>query len=264
MVKKELENFLVSTKMILEHGIIHMNDTSRIGRLLAIHHAHQAIELSLRARAEQLRERPYNYDEIKKVLKRHNVVIPYERSLDELNTTRNLAQHHGQIPDQTTVLKLVSIAREFLIDFWLEEFDVKYEDISLLKQVQDQELQEILEKAEKLLNKQKFDEAVEQAILTIFRNVWKLAKKFPPPYVSDSILGGFPRQWNDFILVALSTPYASKLKRLFEKTGIVFLPIPGGKPVMQKLKGFKATKEDATFACSIALEYTIWVEQMYF
>ena len=62
------------------------------------------------------------------------------------------------------------------------------QDILLLKRVQDQELKEILKKAEQSLNKQKYDEAVEQAILAIYKNVWKLKKKFPPPYVSNSIM----------------------------------------------------------------------------
>jgi len=181
-----------------------------------------------------------------------------------LNTTRNLAQHHGQVPDQTTVAKLVAIAKEFLIDFWLKEFNVEYEDISLLKQVQDQELQGILKKAEESLKEQNYDETMEQAILAIYKNVWKLKRKFPPPYVSHHPMLAFPEEWQDFLLVALSTPYASKLRRLLETTGIVFLPIPEGEPVIQKMKDYKATKEDAIFACGIALEYTIWVEQMYF
>lgn len=134
----------------------------------------------------------------------------------------------------------------------------------MLKQVQDQELRKVLEKAEQSLNKQKYDEAVEQAILAIYKNVWKLEKKFPPPYVSHDVFGAFPEKWKDFLLVVLSTPYASKLKKLFENTGIIFLPIPGGKPIMQKLKDYEATKEEAIFACGVALEYTIWVEQMYF
>lgn len=263
-MKRELENFLLDVKMLLEHGITHMNDMSRIGRLLAIHHAHQAVELSLRAKAEQLDELPYGYKEIKEALRKHDVTIPYERTIDELNTTRNLAQHHGQVPDKTTVVKLVAIAKEFLIDFWIKEFNVKYEDISWIRLVQDQELRKVLEKAEQFLNKQKYEEAVEQAILAIYKNVWKLKKKFPPPYVSYHPMMAFPEQWKDFLLVVLSTPYASKLKKLFEDTGIVFLEIPEGKPKIQKLKDYEATKEDAIFACGIALEYTIWVEQRYF
>ena len=264
MVEKELENILLDVKMLLEHGMTHMNDMSRIGRLLAIHHAHQAVELSLRDRAAQLKEYPYGYNDIKEALKKHNVIIPYERTLDELNTTRNLAQHHGQVPDQTTVVKLVAIAKEFLIDFWLKEFNVKYEEISWTRFVQHQELREVLEKVEQSLNKRKHDEAVEQAILAIYKNLWKLKKKFPPPYVSYHPMMAFPKEWEDFLLVVLSTPYASKLKKLFENTGIVFLEIPGGTPKMQKLKDYEATKEDAFSAFGIALEYTIWVEQMYF
>lgn len=150
------------------------------------------------------------------------------------------------------------------MDFWLEEFNVKYEDISLLEQVQDQELQAVLKEAEQSLNKQKYDEAVEQAMLAIYKTVWKLEKKFPPPYVSYHPMMAFPEQWKDFVVVVLSAPYASKLNMLFKKTGIIFLHIPKGKPVTQRLKDYEATKQDAISAFGIALEYGIWVEHRYF
>lgn len=250
--------------MLLEHGITHMDDMSRIGRLLAIHHAHQAVELSLRAKAEQFNEFPHRYPQIKKALKKHKIKIPYERALDELNTTRNLAQHHGQVPEQTTVVKLVSIAKEFIIDFWFQQFDLKYEEVSFVKMVQDQELRETLKNAEQLLNEQKYDDAVEQAVLAIYKNLWRLEEKFPPPYVPQSIFGGYIEPWRDLLRVVLSMPYASKLKKILETTGIIFMNIPGGTPVMQKMKEYKATKEDANFVYSTALEYTIWAEQKYF
>ena len=264
----ELEHLLLDAKLLIEHGITHMKDASRIGKLLAIHHAHQAVELSMRIRAEQFKENPYSYPNIKKALKDHDVNIPYEHTMDELNTTRILAQHYGQSPEDSAVIKLVTVAKEFLIEFWQREFSINYDDVSLATLISNEEIRKIIEKANELLDeKQDFDGAVEQAVLAIYKTIWELERKFNPPSVLDSQLpqpfGQFER-WRDYAWVVLSTPYASKLRRLLDITGIVYLPIPEGNPTMQKMKEYKATKDDASFAISLSLEYALWVEQMYF
>lgn len=118
----ELRNRLIDIRMLLEHGITHMNDMSRIGRMLAVHHAHQAVELTLRIKAEEIGSNACRYDDLVKDLKKprrafDGIVIPNERILDQLNKTRALAQHYGEPPEQSTVVRLVSIAKEAMIDF---------------------------------------------------------------------------------------------------------------------------------------------------
>lgn len=260
----ELEHLLLDAKLLLEHGITHMKDTSRIGKLLAIHHAHQAVELSMRIRAEQFKENPYKYPDIKKALKRHDVNIPYERTIDELNTTRTLAQHYGQSPEENTVIKLVSVAKEFLIDFWQKEFSVQYDNVSLASLINDEETKKLINDANDSVIKEDFDKAIEQAVLVVYKTVWKLEAKFQLPFVSPHPNAVFPDYRKDFAWVVLSTPYASKLRRLLDITGIVYLPILRGNPIMQKMKDYKATKDDASFAISLSLEYALWVEQTYF
>jgi hypothetical protein len=259
----ELEWQLLDAKLLLEHGITHMKDTTRIGKLLAIHHAHEAVELSMRIRAEQFKENPYSYADIKKALKGHDVNIPYEHTMDELNKTRTLAQHYGQPPEDSTAIKLVSVAKEFLIEFWQKEFFINYDDVSLATLISNQQIREIIEKANELLEKEDFDGAVEQAVLAIYRTTWELERKFTPPSVVDNRLpqpfGQFDR-WRDYTWVVLSIPYASKLRKLLDITGIRYFTATA----MQKMKDYKATKDDAYFAVSLCLEYALWVEQTYF
>lgn len=265
--ESELEHRLLDAKLLLEHGIIHMRDTTKIGKLLAIHHAHEAVELSMRIRAEQFKENPYLYPDIKKALKGHSVAIPYEHTMDELNTTRNLAQHYGQSPEDSAAIKLVTVAKEFLIEFWQKEFSVNYDDISLATLINNEEIRKVLEKANELFEKQDFDGAVEQAVLVIYKTIWELEREFNPPTVpGNTILFDFSQfeQWRDYAWVVLSIPYASKLRKLLDLTGIVYIPIIGGKPAMQKMKTYKATKDDALFAISLSLEYALWAEQTYF
>jgi HEPN domain-containing protein len=275
MPGKELENRLIDIKMLLEHGITHMNDISRIGRMLAIHHAHQAVELSLRIKAEEIGSNAYRYPDLVRALKKprsgfQGILIPFERSLDQLNKTRVLAQHYGEAPEQSTVIKLVSIAREAIIDFWNQQFNVNYDDISLHSLLQDKDIQMTLKEAEKLLNEKKYDESVQQSILAIYKNIWKLGEKFPAPAFqlrgeSLNWLEGYGssdpfRKWDDFLFVVLSLPYASRLKELRQKTGIVFFTTGH----MQKLKAYEATAADAYFAFSLVAEYSLWIENMYF
>jgi hypothetical protein len=184
--------------------------------------------------------------------------------MDELNKTRTLAQHYGQAPEDSAVIKLVTVAKEFLIDFWGKEFGINYDDVSLASLINDEEIRKMIDAANDLLNKQEFDKTVEQAILVIHKTIWKLEEEFQPPVVSTYPQDAFPDYWKDFAWVVLSTPYASKLRRLLNITGIVYFYIPEGNPVMQKMKEYKATKDDASFAVSLSLEYALWVEQTYF
>jgi len=247
MTAADLKNRLIDIKMLLEHGITHMNDMSRIGRMLAIHHAHQAVELTLRIKAEEIGSNPYGFPELIKVLKKprkefKGITIPNERILDQLNTTRVLAQHHGEPPEQQTVVKLVSIAKEAVIDFWAQQFGVNYDDVGLLNLLHDKDLQKTLMKAESLLEEKKYDESLALSILAIYQNIWKLGKKFPPPAFQekdDGLLGlkfsnPFER-WDDFLYVVLSLPNVSKLKQIREKTGIVYFG-PVENPVIQQMK----------------------------
>ena len=56
-------------------------------------------------------------------------------------------QHYGQVSEEETVIKLVTVAKEFLIDFWRKEFAVDYEDVSLASLIDDKEIRKLLEEA---------------------------------------------------------------------------------------------------------------------
>ena len=276
MAEKELQNRLLDIKLLLEHGLLHMNETSRIDRILAIHHAHQAVELSLRIKAEEMGSNAYDYPKLVKFLNKpgkgkEGIEIPFERSLDQINKTRALAQHYGEPPDHSTVIKLVSIAKEAIIDFWNNEFGIDYNELSLFSHLENSDLIVTLQQAERFLKEKKYEESIQKSILAIYKNIWKLAKKFPPPTFQskgeliNELMGSGSSdpfgKWDDFLYVVLSLPYAAKLKQLKQKTGIVFL---FNEDSMQQMKDYKATPEDANSAFSLASEYSLWIEQMYF
>ena len=182
----ELTNRLIDIKLLLEHGITHMDGMGSIDRMLAVHHAHHAVELTLRIKAEEIGSNAYQYPDLLKALKKPRegspgITIPSERGLRELNTTRGLIQHHGQTPDPKTVIRLVTIAKEAIINFWKQQFNVDYYDVSLLNKLQDKDIQKTLTQAERFLKEKKYDRSVAASILAIYENIWRLGKKFPPP-----------------------------------------------------------------------------------
>src|SRR6266567_3834451 len=74
----EIEYFLTDANSILRHGKIHLSrgKASRLDRRLAIHHAHHAVELVLRKKAELLGLNPFEFPVLVKSLKKQKVVIP--------------------------------------------------------------------------------------------------------------------------------------------------------------------------------------------
>lgn len=96
---------------------------------------------------------------------------------------------------------------------------------------------------------------------------WWIESEFSDAWVSANTITGDVVGVEDafgFVLdIALSSPFAYKLKKLRECTGIIFLPIPEGKPVMQRMKQTMFSREDANHAFELAIEYALWAEHIY-
>ena len=236
-MKLEETAFLLDLKALMEHAILHQQNGTKLDMRLAINHAHQAVELTLRKKAEFLRKNPFYFPEIVKVLKNEGIKIPYGRQIHELNEVRRLSQHYGITPNDNDARRLVFVAREFLIDFWEEAFGVNYDEISLIDLISNEKVGGILREAE-AEKANNYEQAVIKSVLAIYEVKWWIESKFrgKPVLYSVMPLGGVEKTL-DFILdIALSGPFAYKLWKLREATGIVFLQIPGGEPEMQQLK----------------------------
>jgi HEPN domain-containing protein len=263
-MKREEIAFLLDLKALMEHAILHQQSGTKLDMRLAINHAHQAVELTLRKKVELLGKSSRYFPGIIKVLKKKGVRIPYERQIDELNEARRLTQHYGTTPNDNDARRLIFVARDFLIYFWKEAFDVNYDDISLIDLVSNEEVKKTLVKAEEAQKAKKYEKAIIKSVLSTYKVRWWIGKKFRrrPQFPFGGQL--FLDEVLDFILdIALSGPFAYKLWKLRETTGIVFLPIPGGEPVIQQLTKHKFTRKDSTFALELATEYALWAEQVY-
>jgi len=264
-MKKEEMAFLLDVKALMEHAIMHQQSGSKLDMRLAVNHAHQAVELTLRKKAELLGKNPYSYPDIKKALK--GVKIPYERQIDELNEARKLTQHYGTTPNENDARRLIFVARDFLIDFWKEAFAVDYDGISLIDVINNKDIQKLLQEAQKHLEKdQNYREATIKSVQAIYEIEWWIKSKFFEAGVPGSLLLGnisLEQALDSVLDIILSGPFANRLRKLRATTSIVFLPIPGGEPVMQQLREHEFVREDALLALELATEYALWAEQFY-
>lgn len=238
--------FLLDLKTLMEHAIFHLQGGSRIDMHLAINHAHQAVELTLRKKADLLGKNPRDFPALIKTLQKGGVGIPYSRQIDELNKARVLSQHYSSAPNDDDVRRLVFVAKDFLIDFWKDAIGVDYDSVSLTELISNDEIRNVLEEAEKADNPEK---CVIKSVLATYMVKWWIESEFSDAWVSANTITGDVVGVEDafgFVLdIALSSPFAYKLKKLRECTGIIFLPIPEGKPVMQRMKQTMFSREDA-------------------
>lgn len=263
-MKKEELAFLLDVKAIMEHAIFHQQNETRLDIRMAVNHAHQAIELTLRKKVEKLGMNLFNFPDIVSALKRAGVKIPYSRQVEELNKTRTLIQHYGTTPDYDDARRLVHIARDFLIDFWTESLGANYDSVSLTDLVSNIEVRNTLKEAERTRNP---EERITKSVLATHMVGWWIDAAFhekgrlahPIDVIDTEVSDAL-----DYILdVALSGPFTYKLWKLRKRSGIVFLPIAEGKPVLQKLRQVKFTRRDADMALELAIEYALWAEQVY-
>ena len=264
-MKREEIAFLLDLKALMQHAIFHQQSGSKLDMRLALNHAHQAVELTLRKKAEHLGKSPYDFPAIIKVLKDKGVKIPYQRQIEELNKTRILTQHYGTTPNENDARRLVFVGRDFLIDFWKAAFQVDYDSISMFDLIRNEDVKKALQEAEKIFEKdQNYREATIKSILAIYKTKRWIRSKFIvlPRTILEDV---YPLQHalGEVLDITLSGPFAHKLRKLGEITGIIFLPIPGGEPHMQQLRKHKFVREDALFAFELATEYALWAEQFY-
>lgn len=265
-MEREEIAFLLDLKALMEHAIFHQQSGTRLDMRLAINHAYQAVELTLRKKAELLGKNPYDFPAIKNVMARNKIKIPYERQIDELHKARILTQHYGTTPNENDARRLIFIARDFLIDFWKEALDADYDEVSMLDVINNEDVKKVLLEAQKYLEiDQNYREATIKSVLAIYKIKWWIRRKFkvmPPTILLDAHL--LQRAVDSVLEIALSSPFAYRIRKLRETTGIIFMPaIAGGEPNMQQLEKHEFVRENALLAFELATEYALWAEQFY-
>jgi len=285
----DVANVLTDAKALMNHGKLHLSrgKTSRLDRLLAVHHAHHAVELVLRQKAKEKQVNPYDIPTAIKALKKHGVPIPYERELDELNRTRVLIQHYGQVPDEREAYRLVATSENFMREFCAQSFNVDYGALSMLDIISNDSIRMTLQEALDARKKGSYEDAIMTAHLAIEKAKCVVQDRILPRrhrysvslstkrYLKDLVesVNEIRDELHDTLDVALSAPFAYDLKRLKEMTGARFHRT-GDERIVARTVYAKlgigedeskpvVTSDDAEFALKLATEYILWAQQNY-
>jgi uncharacterized protein YutE (UPF0331/DUF86 family) len=280
-----LRNAILDAKMMLTHGKYHLKSghLSRLDRLLAIHHAHHAVELTLREKVSQLGERPGSFPELVKALKNHNVTIPYERELTELNSVRNLMQHHGTATEDREVYRLVSASESFMREFCSNSWGLSYDELSVVDLVENKNAREALRRGYEEFAKREFMESAAYARLSIEQVRWLTKDKFgihmfgkrigdtpilPQDEEMTEPLESLWRALSQTAEVALFAPFATDYEHVRELTKSMLYSFHDGKMEISKvIPLIESTEElsepEAAFCLELALEFLLWAQQSY-
>jgi HEPN domain-containing protein len=277
---------LTEAKLLLRHGIFHINQgrPSRLDRRLAVHHAHHAVELTLRRKASELgasTAEVYDFPRLVKYLNGKSITITYQMELEELNKTRELIQHYGQVPDEKEAYRLVHASENWMKEFCTSAFAINYGKLSPTDLISNEGIRKTLGEAQEAYDNGKFEDAAIAAHFAIQQGKWivkdkvmsrsyghRLWRSDTEPLLRDvtRAIDDIDRRLDDVLDAALSATFASSFERLREITCAVFHRIAGGEPITQVIKQLRdhdPTADDAEFALELANEYLSWADQAY-
>lgn len=275
---------LTEAKLLLRHGVFHISHgrPSRLDRRLGVHHAHHAVELALRKKTDELHAIPtqvYEFPKLLKYLRDNGVTVAYQRELDELNRTRELIQHFGQVPDEKEAYRLVQAAENFMKDYCTAVFGVDYDKLSPIDLISNKDIRKTLAEAQEAYDNRKFGDAAVTAELAIQQGKWVVEQKVMRRGYMHSLsidnqrllsdvaetIQDIETQLDNVLDVALTAQFASKLKRLHDITCAGFMKTGGGVniQVWKQVRDHEPTQDDADFALELAIEYLQWADQAY-
>lgn len=141
-----------------QHGIEHYMEASPRSRKFALLHFDQAVELLIKERIVDAGKSIYKSDG--KTLSFHEafgavervISVPELPRLEELHDLRNVVQHKGVTPDQTTTSFYVSTTYDFVRRFLKDEFGLSVHEFLTPPQVATFEAPERRPLPERLLN----------------------------------------------------------------------------------------------------------------
>lgn len=162
---------LLLSKEFYLQGVERCRAQDGLSRLLAIHHFHISIEITLKAILlefgirtektlnvdfEQMLADIDNHHEFKDKKKK----IPFRQELRNINQQRNFAQHHVIEPHENALSDFKYFTHSFLVESFACYFEESFESISRIDIVDDSGTKALLEKAQKYIKEENYTGAV--------------------------------------------------------------------------------------------------------
>lgn len=188
---------LLLSKEFYLQGVERCRAQDGLSRLLAIHHFHISIEITLKAILlefeirtektlnvdfEQMLADIDNHHEFKEKKKK----IPFRQELRNINQQRNFAQHHVIEPHENALADFKYFTHSFLVDSFLSYFEEDFESISRLDLVSDSGIRDLLGKAQRYVKEENYAGAV-CASSVAFKYAESMISRIVPDSGRDSV-----------------------------------------------------------------------------
>ncbi len=193
---------IVSRRLLLSkefylQGVERSRSQDGLSRLLAIHHFHISIEITLKAILldfgirtekslnidfEQMLSDIDNHFEFKQKKKK----IPFRQELRNINQQRNLAQHHVIEPHENALADFKYFTHRFLVDSFLSYFEEDFESMSRLDLIDDSTIRAIIEKSQRYMKEENYAGALCGAAVA-FKSAESMISHIVPDAGSDSV-----------------------------------------------------------------------------
>ncbi len=146
---------LLLSKQLYLHGVEHSNNMDALGRMIAVHNFHNAVEITLRAIASKYGidkgkgpinefERLWNAVDEYPPFKEKKLLLPLRDEVMTLNKLRNLVQDQAMEPPASTMEDLRVFTRRFLQKVFRTYFETDYDELSALYYIRDEKLRQLL------------------------------------------------------------------------------------------------------------------------
>jgi hypothetical protein len=186
---------LLFAKRMYEHGLEHNRSDDPFSKALAIHHFHCAVETVLKAilmHYDIRSEGQFNVgfevlmNEIDNHFGTDGPRLPLRQQIANLNTVRNLVQHHAYEGVQRAE-ELEGTALRFLEVAAREYFGLEFGDLSVVSQIANAEVREFLEDAQAYMKAGDYVRSAAASVIAL-KTATNLVRK---PYQRDSFFSPF-------------------------------------------------------------------------
>jgi hypothetical protein len=174
MTREKESSPIISRRLLLakefySHALDRSLNAGALGKMIAVHNFHVAIEITLKSillHYEIRTEKTLNIDfdsmlsEIDNHFKTAKKKLPYRQEIRNLNQLRNLVQHHAMEPEASTMEDWKIFTKRFLQKTYEDYFGASFDKISRIYFIQDSLIQQLLNRADTEVQNYDFEKAV--------------------------------------------------------------------------------------------------------
>jgi len=159
---------LLLAKEFYYHALDRSLNAGALGKMIAVHNFHVAIEIVLKSillHYEIRTEKTLNIDfdsmlsEIDNHFKSAKKKLSYRQEIRNLNQLRNIVQHHAMEPEASTMDDWKIFTRRFLQKAYEDYFETSFEKISRINFIQDSLLKQLLSNADSEIQNNDYQKA---------------------------------------------------------------------------------------------------------